>query len=530
MTSDTTRDPSDISRQLLPDNYGEGGVPPTTVIQPISTRTRRTMSQCSGGRIERGGNYNAGRPVSASAALHHLPCRQKLKVAESSHRPLRKPHAAEGAWDPSFLPVPEPPRSQRGDCGTSAPGELAALVALAAPSDPNPSGGKRRTSVKGSKKGSSSGRARAEEHAVVRPVGRDLVENQLHLLLDEISSPRCSKLGPRLESRSSSGSSQKEITLGTHPGKCPPKHLSSSGVTRNFLQKVLADRPQSASKKQARGHGAVPEWKADIVERVRRRIVPEEPLSPFLGTPTSISADNAGSRAASMAGQAPTDIAQFQANNADGTDDDMRSPRRRWPRSDDELASLTSNGTSAGGKSMLLSFEERLRKRQESVQHYMDAISDLQLTEQLQASEKQTTLTQVEKLVRRGAAAGELATRQEREMHEKRKRLSAHLNVVEERASEAEQVNAGLESTINELRLARQRHTMHNNACAAKEKTMAFDMHGFAAGAHAALDEKERLAGRLRRLRHEYKQEVAGTDQELEVIHHTLNELQAFLH
>mmetsp|Transcript_10862 Transcript_10862/g.28552 ORF Transcript_10862/g.28552 Transcript_10862/m.28552 type:complete len:363 (-) Transcript_10862:573-1661(-) len=111
-------------------------------------------------------------------------------------------------------------------------------------------------------------------------------------------------------------------------------------------------------------------------------------------------------------------------------------------------------------------------------------------------------------------------------MHEKRKRLSAHLNVVEERASEAEQVNAGLESTINELRLARQRHTMHNNACAAKEKTMAFDMHGFAAGAHAALDEKERLAGRLRRLRHEYKQEVAGTDQELEVIHHTLNELQ----
>jgi len=96
-----------------------------------------------------------------------------------------------------------------------------------------------------------------------------------------------------------------------------------------------------------------------------------------------------------MAGQAPTDIAQFQANNADGTDDDMRSPRRRWPRSDDELASLTSNGTSAGGKSMLLSFEERLRKRQESVQHYMDAISDLQLTEQLQASEKQTTLTQV---------------------------------------------------------------------------------------------------------------------------------------
>ena len=65
--------------------------------------------------------------------------------------------------------------------------------------------------------------------------------------------------------------------------------------------------------------------------------------------------------------QAPIrhDIAQFQAKNKDGADD-MRSPRRRWPKSEDDLASLTSNGTSAGGKSVLQSFEERLRKRQES--------------------------------------------------------------------------------------------------------------------------------------------------------------------
>ena len=51
-------------------------------------------------------------------------------------------------------------------------------------------------------------------------------------------------------------------------------------------------------------------------------------------------------------------------------------------------------------------------------------------------------------------------------------------------------------------------------------------MHNFAASSHSALDERERLNGRLRRMRHEYRQEVAAFTHEFDDIHELLVAIQ----
>ncbi|KAL1495651.1 hypothetical protein AB1Y20_016517 [Prymnesium parvum] len=171
------------------------------------------------------------------------------------------------------------------------------------------------------------------------------------------------------------------------------------------------------------------------------------------------------------------------------------------------------------------SFDDLVRSRQERIQRYVDTISDLQLTEQLQAYRLNTTAAQVEKLLREGVLAArnnKLAQR----LENKRSALVEQLHNVEERAAALEHINTGLMDTINALRRGRQYHATQNAACAVKEKTMAIDMHGFSASAHAALDEKERLAARLRRLRHEYKFEVTAAEMEADAVNQSLKEEQ----
>ena len=72
---------------------------------------------------------------------------------------------------------------------------------------------------------------------------------------------------------------------------------------------------------------------------------------------------------------------------------------------------------------------------------------------------------------------------------------------------QAAAVNKALENMINELRRERESQLKLVHQREERERAMALDMRGFAASAHAALDEKERVKGRVRRMRHEWKQE-----------------------
>ena len=126
-----------------------------------------------------------------------------------------------------------------------------------------------------------------------------------------------------------------------------------------------------------------------------------------------------------------------------------------------------------------------------------------------------------------GAAAGVLSTKRERELKDEKVRLQSQAEVVDLRTSDALKYNADLVSAIDELRRERSGWNANNNSFDAKEKTMAADMHGFASGAHSALDEKERVSTRLRRLRHEYSQEVSLHDVSYDEDSKLIDELRA---
>ena len=89
----------------------------------------------------------------------------------------------------------------------------------------------------------------------MQPVGREAVEAQLHLLLDELTSPRSMGLGPRV-----SGSDEAPHKVGGLGGapqqRAPAKHVPISGISRNFLHKVRwrisIPRPQGSSTALAR--------------------------------------------------------------------------------------------------------------------------------------------------------------------------------------------------------------------------------------------------------------------------------------
>ena len=73
--------------------------------------------------------------------------------------------------------------------------------------------------------------------------------------------------------------------------------------------------------------------------------------------------------------------------------------------------------------------------------------------------------------------------------------------VAESRVSEAQNVNKQLEKCITELRLERKNVLAKKRKADEKEKQMVAEMRGFSATAHSALDEKEKVNAKEKRLR-----------------------------
>eukprot|EP00964_Phaeocystis_antarctica_P162604 scaffold137143_cov39-Phaeocystis_antarctica.AAC.1 len=80
-------------------------------------------------------------------------------------------------------------------------------------------------------------------------------------------------------------------------------------------------------------------------------------------------------------------------------------------------------------------------------------------------------------------------------------------------------MNKQLEMCITELRLERKGVLGKKRRADEQEKLMTGEMRGFSATAHSALDEKEKLKGKERRLRHEWEIESAAHTATLTKLH-----------
>ena len=344
-------------RLLLPIDYGEGGVPPlsaaTSRLPPTGKRRPATSKPAQ--RLPMGGLPIGGLPMPASAPSDGQRTREKA-VAPAQHIRASKaqPRAASAKgeaprrkaapWDSKFLPVAEP--GIRNLQPSEVLQELAPLQLEQASLD--------RSSV--AKQGNAKQHAGApiqvsrhqsekpEQHMVI-PVGRGVVQSQLHTLLDQLNSPR-SKMGLRLESRPSSGSSHKSPA--PQPGvKVVQRRLTSTAITRSFLHTVLHDPPSKAIL-PAGTSSVVPEWKADIVERVRRRRAGHIELTAEAETVVQAADNQAGANGFGGASH-PLRWSCSGATPSRSSVGTARAHRGRLPRELGEIATLNRKGSMEEG-------------------------------------------------------------------------------------------------------------------------------------------------------------------------------------
>ena len=107
--------------------------------------------------------------------------------------------------------------------------------------------------------------------------------------------------------------------------------------------------------------------------------------------------------------------------------------------------------------------------------------------------------------------------------------LSHQVELFEARASESCNVNTALETCINELRRERADQLRFLKDKNEREQTMAVDMRAFGSAAHSALDEKERIKSRLRRMRHEWRLEKSTAEAVIGDLVQTERELDALI-
>ena len=296
----------------------------------------------------------------------------------------------------------------------------------------------------------------------------------------------------------------------------------------------------------------VPAWKEDIVERVRRRTAAAraaaEPKSPLARRPSA--SPRGGSGAAQRernalvkidGGDAYMQLVQSDEGASLWGGRSGGSPRRApsSPRrggmalggleeADESEIPLTSDVDKAVRR------EQEVRKRHAVLGYFRDAISDLVLTSQFQEADFAHRMAQVNKLLAASSAAGGTGGRMnahKREgsdyyLIELEKKLTNQLHLFDSRASDAMTLNRNLEKIINELRRERADQLQTVRSKEAREQSMSADMRSFASAAHTALDEKERIKGRMRRLRYEWKQERGTQEAEQATLQREEDELE----
>jgi len=169
-----------------------------------------------------------------------------------------------------------------------------------------------------------------------------------------------------------------------------------------------------------------------------------------------------------------------------------------------------------------LEHEAFVRQKHALATRYRDQNSDLVLARQFLDADCVRLWSEIEKKIKIQQAAGGNGGRLnaakqkggEYDQMQEAKRLTAKLSLYESRASDANNVNKNLEIIINELRRERAEQLSMERAKTSREGLMTTDMRAYSSAAHSALDEKERIKSRLRRMRHEWRMEKGAAEAE----------------
>jgi hypothetical protein len=354
-----------------------------------------------------------------------------------------------------------------------------------------------------------------------------------------LSAPATSRGGlPAAGGHHSAGSSRQ--------GSATARRGDAQAPARDFLRNVLAankDREHA----EALMPETVPTWKEEIVERVRRRTAAKRAATPGSAAGARHAARRAVGGTGGDLGAGSAEGASLWGGGGGGGVGSPRgmSPRGLGGRHGGVASGLLTSGISDGSEEFggfgsqtaqdkAMAVERELRKRHAMVGYFRDAISDLVLTSQFQEADFMHRTAQVRRLLQASSQAGGKGGRSSAHRREGsefflielEKKLTAQLELLDARASDAATLNGHLERQINELRRQRADQLQMVRAREAREQAMSVDMRAFAAAAHTALDEKERVKGRMRRLRYEWKVERGTQETEQATLLHEEEDLE----
>ena len=180
------------------------------------------------------------------------------------------------------------------------------------------------------------------------------------------------------------------------------------------------------------------------------------------------------------------------------------------------------NNMTAELAAMIARHDRNVREKQALISHYSNEYDKQVLQKQFNDADhekmKRLLKSNIAELRRQGGraglqAAGSAADQALLITHDK---MCVKVELLEARASESININTALEGAINKYRAERQDQKRFLLDTDAREKQMDKDMRAFRAAAHSALDDKERVRGRLRRMRHEWKLETASAESDLQ--------------
>lgn len=347
---------------------------------------------------------------------------------------------------------------------------------------------------------------------------------------------------------------------------------ASSSPTINFLSKILSNKEGNGQKDVL--PATVPTWKEDLVDNVRRRAAANQAVKDYeakcaaeklaaealekekqemarleaMTTADSLAAaGKATSRVASARGQreaeSPRPFSSKHELHAPSTSEpappsagnSRQSSRPASARSHAASASATpvavdeeedemgiENNMTAELAAMIARHDRNVREKQALISHYSNEYDKQVLQKQFNDADhekmKRLLKSNIAELRRQGGraglqAAGSAADQALLITHDK---MCVKVELLEARASESININTALEGAINKYRAERQDQKRFLLDTDAREKQMDKDMRAFRAAAHSALDDKERVRGRLRRMRHEWKLETASAESDLQ--------------
>ena len=287
-----------------------------------------------------------------------------------------------------------------------------------------------------------------------------------------------------------------------HEASMASLESAGKGASPSYMRKVMSELHSSER---------VPLWKEEMVERVKRA-----------ATARQAKADQAELKREAVAPKTARSLGHSSRRGGLSADDDAASnvsgtPRRAGGHGGTGRAESVADSLAESGTLLVSAAAKEIERK---LFWYQDAIHEQELQQQL-LDQKIRALSEEEAQVLekrrtdpalKGIGAANLEKELNKRMMREKNRLSRALQVTEERVADAERFNQITVEQINKLRRGRADYMRQSAKLEERVASMAGDMKHFSQGAHASLDEKEKMESRLKRLRYDYNNELSHTE------------------